>query len=340
MPKLLSEEEYHRVVTYKTQLHMTGVAISDEMGIRRQTVAAILKRYEATGNPTAQIRGNKKRTNIRTTPSEDEAIEDLSRTNPFKTPRIIKRELNLRCSLATIKRRLRKVHLNGRRPACKTFLTPEAKKRRHEFCRRNLLRNWKNVMFSDEVLIQTSAHGMTWVRRPPGKRYDERYIREVNRNGRCKVMVWAAITYYGMSELVVIPGTLNQQNYISEVLEPVVKPTVDRNPQFTFMHDGATPHTANSVRRFLLDNGIRTLQWPASSPDLNLIENLWQMLKEEVGNLNHIGPNQTDQLVEVVKAAWERISNGPGDRVLRKLYGSMKKRLQKCIANKGGITKY
>ena len=204
MPKLLTDEEYHRVVTYKTQLNMTNVAIADELGIRRQTVAAILKRNEATGSPLAQIRGNKKKTNFSTDADEDEAIEHLSRDNPFKTPRVIKRELDLNCSLATIKRRLRKVHLNGRRPACKTFLTPDKKQRRLEFCRRNKKRVWRNVMFSDEVLIQTSAHGMMWVRRPAGGRYDDRYIREVNRNGRCKIMVWAAITYNGLSDLVII----------------------------------------------------------------------------------------------------------------------------------------
>ena len=124
MPKLLTEEEYHRVITYKTQLSMTNIAIAEELDIRRQTVAAIMKRYTQTGSPLPNIKGHKKKTNISTSAVEDEAIEDLSRTNPFKTPRVIKRELNLHCSLATIKRRLRKVHLNGRRPACKSFLTP------------------------------------------------------------------------------------------------------------------------------------------------------------------------------------------------------------------------
>ena len=77
MPKLLTDEDYHRVVTYKNQLHMTNVAIADEMGIRRQTVAAILRRYRATGSPLANIKGNKKKTNFRTTLSEDEAIEEI-----------------------------------------------------------------------------------------------------------------------------------------------------------------------------------------------------------------------------------------------------------------------
>ena len=158
MPKLLTDEEYHRVITYKTQLNMTNVAIAEELGIRRQTVAAIINRHQQTGSPVAIIKGNKTKTNFSTSPAEDQQLEAVSRENPFMTPKVLKTQLQLRCSLATIKRRLRKIHLGGRRAAVKTFLTPEARLKRLEFCRRNRRRNWKNVMFTDEVLIQTSAH--------------------------------------------------------------------------------------------------------------------------------------------------------------------------------------
>ena len=341
MPKVLTDADYHRVITYKKDLHMTNVAIAEELGIRRQTVATILKREARTGSPLAQIKGHKKKTKSAPTLKTAAQIEQLRNTSvaaPFKTPKVLKRELRLRCSIATIKRRLREMHLGGRRAATKTFLTPRAKEIRLQFAQQYKNFDWKRVMFTDEVKIETSAHGMTWVRRPPGTRYDPKYIREVNRQGRCRIMIWAAITFTGMLDITVINGTLNKDNYLEDILKPNVLPYKQAHPNMVFQHDGAGPHRANIVKDWLRENDIEVLTWPAQSPDLNLIENLWNMLKEEVGPLNHIGPNQKEELVEVVNEAWSRIKRKR--TVLTKLYNSMKKRLQEVIDKAGAQTKY
>ena len=81
--------------------------------------------------------------------------------------------------------------------------------------------------------------------------------------------------------------------------------------------------------------GIRTMPWPAQSPDLNPIEHLWYRLKRAI----HRHPEPARGVHEL----WERAEEEWGQitvEACRELIESMPRRVEAVIEAKGGPTKY
>ncbi|GFW73591.1 hypothetical protein TNCV_1540461 [Trichonephila clavipes] len=49
-----------------------------------------------------------------------------------------------------------------------------------------------------------------------------------------------------------------------------------------FQQDNAQPHVAHIVQRFFVNHRIELLLWPALSPDLSPIENMWSMVAQRL----------------------------------------------------------
>lgn len=67
------------------------------------------------------------------------------------------------------------------------------------------------------------------------------------------------------------------------------------------MHDNAPVHTAWIVKKLLEDLGIEAMIWPPYSPDLNLIENLWALMKDEIYKLYPELATANDTLITQLK---------------------------------------
>ncbi|GFV87050.1 transposable element Tcb1 transposase [Trichonephila clavipes] len=149
------------------------------------------------------------------------------------------------------------------------------------------------------------------------------------------IMVWGGIGYHPRTSLLRISGTLNNQNYISEILEPVVLPYLQGLATAIFKQDNARPQVACILQSFFANHQIELLLWSALSPDLSPIENMWSMVAQLLTLITP--PVATpDHFWQRVEAAWSVV---PQEHI-QNLFESMPRRVTAVISNNGGYPGY
>ena len=163
-------------------------------------------------------------------------------------------------------------------------------------------------------------------------------------------MFWAAFSYTRRTTLVALHG--DNDSHRGGVTSRQILACLQENlpticePGSIFMQDNASTHKARIVQEWLqqwaAENNVTLIHWPAYSPDLNPIENLWKLLKEAIHKHNpELAdlPKNNRSLYLLQKAAveqWEDLK----EEILHNLTLSMQRRLAAVIAADGWYTKY
>lgn len=149
-------------------------------------------------------------------------------------------------------------------------------------------------------------------------------------------MVWGAFCSDGTLVLGFPSTRMNSEEY-QNVLNNNLLPFISRysNISYTFQQDNASIHISRSTKTWFSENNVTVLDWPACSPDLNPMENLWSILVREVYKEN----KQYDSIKELrvaIQTSWSLIKS----ETLRNLVSSMPNRIFQCINKNGAVTNY
>ena len=131
-----------------------------------------------------------------------------------------------------------------------------------------------------------------------------------------------------------VETTMDRFEYV-RVLEDGMIPSAwaMRGLDYIFMQDNAPCHRAQYVTDWFEEQQVSVMSWPAQSPDLNPIENLWDHMERKLRDM----PCTTKEgLWENLQHIWSSI---PSDTI-QNLVQSMPKRVEAVIEAHGGHTKY
>jgi len=255
-----------------------------------------------------------------------------------------------RPSKSTVHRALRqgKKRMVYKKQSVTKELPDKVKRRRLEFCRKHSKRSWRNVMALDSKIFQLRGGqgAKHW-------HYAGVHKKVSGMKEKRKLHVYGAACVHGVAPLRVVSGTTGyKKKYFSkgrgqlsgvggeefsDVLQDTIIPAGKKffgSEPFELLMDNAKPHTTRCAKRVMEQHGVRIVEdWPADSPDLNWIENLWAAMSHR---LECTSFNTVQSLKTAVFRHWDALPKS----MLKGCVASMRNRMRKCIQLKGGHTGY
>lgn len=318
-------------------LRKTGLSYRKISGILKCSVNMVKNALHYVQKP--EKRGKSRKTSETT----DRKIVTTSKKDPFLSSKDIVKELNLNISSSTVRKRLIENNLHGRVARKVPLLTKKHVKARMKFAMDHTnwdgpdgIKKWRNVLWSDETKINLrGSDGKLFVRRPENNEFKRKFTKTTVKYGGGGIMVWGCFSWDGVGPIFWIQNyPMNQDGYI-DILNNVMLPYADWNMplKWVYQQDNDPKHTAKKVKNWFSTKKVQVMEWPAQSPDLNPIENLWKDVKTAVG---HKRTNTKEELWREIQNAWKAI---PVQKC-RQLILSMPNRCKAVTENHGYSTKY
>lgn len=263
--------------------------------------------------------------------------------NPFISARKLQIELDIPLHVSNLKKNIKSLKFARKKIKKAPFLSQKAKAQRVEFAVKHLRKShWESVFFADEKkfnLDGPDGYNYYWSH-INFKKERFKYLKSATKAG---VMIWGCISVFGGCELSIIPtgvkmNSIKYQDLLTESLVPRFTLAKEQLPEYNwqYIQDNAPCHSSKSTKEWLKTKDISVIPFPPNSPDLNVIENIWSMMADEVYSEKKAYPN-ISELTKAIQRSWKTVTRTSN---LEKLVNSMDDRLLEVLSKNGGNTKY
>jgi len=280
--------------------------IMQTYGVTNRTSKRLKKRWRS-GADAHRVSGTGKLR--KTTARTDRRIVNIAISAHSPTAEEIAEEMRahfeMKLTPKTIRQRLGEAGYARCVRAKKPRVDEKNRKRRLKWAKLHLhwtLDQWKTVLWSDEssFFFRFKDRPMVWRRKH--EKFNPRCLAGTVKADKKKLMVWGCFAWDGLGLLCQVKGIINGPIY-KKILQTYMIPSGERlfqgSDHFIFQDDNAPVHSP--AKKFLDEKDFTRMVWPAQSPDLNPIENLWFLLDQQMKGRK---PRTADEFFQIIQVAW------------------------------------
>ena len=269
---------------------------------------------------------------FRLTPVRRKKVSRQIVKQPFSSPASIARALSVKYNISvcptTVRSDLISLGLVAKVRRKGPFLTAAHMTARVAFCKRMRLLG-SSLVFSDECFLDDNEScGRMWQWCRSGEEPETRKKDQ----GAFSICVWACIGIGFRHMIILRREALDRDKYQKKILLPSLKLLQEQSQLgHVFQQDNCRVHCGSVA--WLRRKHVQAMDdWPAKSPDLNVIETVWAWLRQDVAAR---GPYGEAQLEQFVKEAFY----GYQQERLDALVAGFSERCARCEAAKGRTVK-
>ncbi|GET58377.1 IS630 family transposase [Rhizophagus irregularis DAOM 181602=DAOM 197198] len=298
----LSPLEKRKILAYMENFNPAQIA--RKMGRDPTTIRRFIDKYKKTGVTENLPRSGRPPA---LNNNEKNALINEVKKNRREPLHEIINTLGLSCSLTTARQTLYDAGIHSHVAAKKPFVSKKHALARVSWCEKykeKTIQDWNQVIFSDESSVEIGKQSrQIRVWRHTGERFNIECLTPTFKSGRKSVMVWGFCELTGRAAI--------------------------------FQQDNASIHTAKITKNWLKKNKIAIIDWPANSPDLNPIENIWKHLKDNI-QARKTFPRTVSELKVALSEEWENLDCS----IFEEVVASMPQRINAVLEARGRPTHY